>query len=143
MSDVLRDINALAAEFQPVGSRVTCRPPVTDTDADYLVLVESDSAYSEIAGMGFEIHDGTASTYDTPEDMTFTSWRLGELNLLVTESPLFFSRFMAATSVATRLNLLDKPDRIALFRAVLYGEECEPSLAQLNDAAAELEHAYG
>lgn len=31
-----------------------------------------------------------------------------------------YDRFIAATAVAKRLNLLDKADRIALFQAVLY-----------------------
>ena len=29
----------LATAVRPVGSRVTCSPPVLDTDADFLVLV--------------------------------------------------------------------------------------------------------
>lgn len=49
----------------------------------------------------------------------------GDVNLIVTQDNKFYDRFMAATSVAKRLNLLDKADRIALFQAVLYGNRCE------------------
>jgi len=51
----------------------------------------------------------------------FSSYVKKEVNLIVTEDPKFFDKFMAATSVAKRLNLLSKEDRIALFQAVLYG----------------------
>ena len=43
------------------------------------------------------------------------------VNLIVTRNDTFFNRFMAASSVAKRLNLLDKADRVAVFQAVLYG----------------------
>lgn len=45
-------------------------------------------------------------------------------NLIITSSQVFHQRFLAASSVAKRLNLLEKSDRIALFQAVLYGNSC-------------------
>lgn len=53
-------------------------------------------------------------------DERFNSFSKGEFNCIITDSESFFKRFMAATAVAQRLNLLDKSDRIALFQAVLY-----------------------
>ena len=60
----------------------------------------------------------------------FRSWKKGvaavnaagskapEINLLLTCSPDYFENFCKATSLAKRLNLLKKEDRVALFQAV-------------------------
>jgi hypothetical protein len=109
----------------PVGSRVICNPPPTDTDADYLCLVVlggAEDAQVALRSAGY-VNGGS----DDPlalllePEKEFTSYKKGEINLIVTESPEFFRRFLAATVVSTRLNLLKKDDRIALHRAVLYG----------------------
>ena len=110
----------------PVGSRVTCSPPPVGTDRDWLVLVASD-AISEFEKRMLEqgwTLDGSfiPPEHDTaPPDERFYSYKLGEENVIVTPSAIFHRRFLAASSVAQRLNLLDKQDRIALFQAVLYG----------------------
>ena len=122
-------IRDLFARVEPVGSRVVCDPPPVDTDADFLCLAKlgtsrdvegilSSLSY-EIGGSRDPLEDPLAALLSmSPE---FTSYRRGEINLIVTESPVFFQRFLAATHVAKRLNLLNKDDRIALHRAVLYG----------------------
>jgi hypothetical protein len=52
----------------------------------------------------------------------FNSWRgPNAQNLIVTDDLEWHRRFVAATSIAKRLNLMAKADRIALFQAVLYG----------------------
>jgi hypothetical protein len=109
----------------PVGSRVICNPPPTDTDADYLCLVALGGAWdAEMAlySAGYE-RGGSEDplTWQLGPEREFTSYRKGEINLIVTDSPEYFRRFLTATVVATRLNLLKKDDRIALHRAVLYG----------------------
>lgn len=120
------EITKLFQRVEPVGSRVVCNPPPADTDADFLCLARlgtADAAERALKAAGYE-HGGSedplASILCNP-DQEFTSYKKGELNLLVTESPVFFQRFLAATAVAKRLNLLKKDDRIALHRAVLYG----------------------
>lgn len=123
-----RDFKSMCLRFEPVGSRVTCDPAPTDTDEDFLVLVTPETfADFELALclQGFEfggsrIHAGGCLLGD---ESSFQSYTLGAENVIVTASEAFFNRFMAATSVAKRLNLLDKSDRIALFQAVLYGSE--------------------
>lgn len=124
--EALKIIVPLCQRVEHVGSRVTCNPAPTDTDDDYLVLVNIEQHLTLdtvlfrknwILG-GSQLPD---EINHTPPDGKFKSYTLGRLNLIITESPEFFRRFMAATSVAKRLNLLDKPDRIALFQAVLYG----------------------
>lgn len=124
--DVITDAKIAATALVPVGSRRTCSPAPTDTDDDYLVLLDdkTESAFHEfladycfVAG-GSDIPD---SQNNTPPEDRFQSYTLGDVNLIVTESKTFYRRFLAATSVARRLNLLNKQDRIALFQAVLYG----------------------
>lgn len=118
------------------GSRVTCNPAPTDTDQDVIVLVEAIAAtsaskcsvkprkeYSEVVAAplyeaGFVVGGSARSDDD------FESWTKGDINLILTADPAFYDKFVAATTVARRLNLLDKEDRKALFRAVLYSEAC-------------------
>lgn len=50
----------------------------------------------------------------------FHSWRKDQLNLIVTGSTEYFENFKKATNLATRLNLLNKPDRIALFEGICF-----------------------
>lgn len=121
--------DGLVNEVRAVGSRVTCWPIPMDTDIDYLVLVMDGMAnplYTWLDQQGFVLGGSVPSPDDEQPDATekFASFTKGDINLIITASPVFFRRFMAATSVARRLNLLDKADRIALFQAVLYGNRC-------------------
>jgi hypothetical protein len=110
----------------PVGSKVTCKPPPTDTDTDILVKVEDIEVFAchaELLGYG-QSHRASRIAPSPPDSgsMAFVSLRREDdnVNLIVTASDEFVRKFLAATSVARRLNLLDKRDRIALFQAVLY-----------------------
>lgn len=120
-----------AWKTHPVGSRVTCNPAPTDTDRDTLVLIKARQAEEFVdelqnAGCKVELGDGyAADALNSGQAGRFQSYRMGEDNLIVTIDEKFYGRFVAATSVAKRLNLLDKSDRIALFQAVLYGNACE------------------
>ena len=110
----------------PVGSRITCYPPPLDTDRDWLLHVP------EAAWQGFVdtlladgwLIGGSAipnEVNELPPEAQFNSFVKDEDNIIATCSLLFYERFLAATSVARRLNLMRKADRIALFQAVLYG----------------------
>lgn len=120
----LNTLLCLCREWHEVGSRVTCDPPVCDTDRDILCLVDSTSEFTDQAELdGFRLM-GSKVDEDTEDESgrsPFVSMKCGEVNLIATSDREFFGRFMAATRVATRLNLLNKGDRIALFQAVLYG----------------------
>lgn len=118
-------IRNVCLEIKPVGSRRTCNPAPTDTDDDYLVLVEDRAAFDLLmCEYGFRLGGSDLTNAPVMEaDSTFESFTREEVNLITTLSPVFFKRFMAATAVSTRLNLLDKADRIALFQAVLYGND--------------------
>lgn len=105
------------------GSREICSPAPIGTDEDWIVLVtDLGAAISILDGAGF-----TTTTDQGYQGMKspFQSWKRGDLNILITDEATFFEEFNAATAVAKRLNLQDKSDRIALFRAVLYGESCQ------------------
>lgn len=121
-----------------VGSRVTCDPPVVGTDQDVLVLVkriESCGAKPEVTHAEFEdvmqMHrelraSGWVLGGSGDQDDEFESWTHGDVNLILTASEEFYNLFVAATAVCKRLNILDKEDRKAVFRAVLYTECCIP-----------------
>lgn len=125
-------LRGLVNQITPVGSRVTCDPAPTDTDADYLVYVDPVNTIrflEHMAPEGFEA--GGSRVEENSQDLVngesgFVSFTLGEVNLIVTSNWAFHRAFLAATSVSKRLNIMDKADRITLFQAVLYGNECCP-----------------
>jgi hypothetical protein len=123
-------LKGLALDATLVGSRVTCNPPPMDTDQDVLILVSIEGFgdfVQKLYETGFSL-DGSEVTNQQEyieKDETFQSFSIGEWNAICTCDVTFYKRFVAATEVARRLNLLDKSDRIALFQAVLYGNGCE------------------
>ena len=113
--------------YEHVGSRVTCVPAPFGTDDDWLVLTSShDCLRAELLTAKFDVGGSMVldAEYPLDADDRFSSYVKGDVNLIVTQDELFFKKFMAATSVAKRLNLLDKDDRIVLFQAVLYANPC-------------------
>ena len=119
-------VRGLFERIEPVGSRVTCTPAPTDTDEDWLCLMPGDTdsgANFDLALTSLGWRLGGSQPTDSnaiPPRERFWSSTHGEVNIIVTQSVEFFERFMAATAVSKRLNLLNKDDRIALFQAVLY-----------------------
>jgi hypothetical protein len=108
----------------PVGSRVTCNPPPTDTDEDFLVLVKDmQSAVDGLKALGFE-HSADPEKVEKyirlqeTTQMRFTSLWFGDVNYLITDSEFFFERFLTATHICKTLNLLNKDDRVMVFEAV-------------------------
>jgi hypothetical protein len=129
-ADIVKIDSPFVLQTEPVGSRVTCDPAPTDTDRDWLVLVDSNEGLFELATNLQKDGWSMPEPYiplegGTGDETVFMSCRKAEDNLILTDSPGFFKKFMAASSVAKRLNLLDKADRIALFQAVLYANADE------------------
>ncbi len=127
--DTIAQLNMLRCV--PVGSRVTCDEWAIDSksDYDYLVLVRDLYLLNEAAEkLGFVNESKeNAKTYDDGSSQPgnsspFRSFRKDEVNLIATQDETFFKRFLAATSVAKRLKINVKDDRIALFQACLYGK---------------------
>ena len=103
-----------------VGSRVTCDPPPLDTDLDVLVLLDDDPT-ALLMKEGY-YQQGMGSMTDPNSKEGFRSFRSNDtdINIITTQSPDFFHKFILATNLAKRLNIMDKEDRIALFQGVLY-----------------------
>lgn len=109
--------------IEPCGSRVTCNPIPLGSDQDFLVVMSADNDAVRNVVMALELHgfkwEGSEHYQDAAG--TFMSWRRDDVNLIVTANQEFATRHRAATAVCKRLNLMNKPDRVALFQAVLYG----------------------
>jgi len=117
LDEIKEELNELALAVWPVGSRITCTPAPTDTDADFLVYLKKRG--TDISSLGFSLAE--SGNHYAPEDNIFNSWRRGEVNLIASSDYQFVRRFLAATEIAKRFNLLEKSDRVLLFQAVLYG----------------------
>ena len=114
-----------------VGSRVTCDPAPTDTDQDWLVFVDAENYAPMIEHLlsdGWEVGGSLVPLDENylPADQRFNSMKKGIDNIVITDSDMFHRRFLAASGIAKKLNLLVKQDRIDLFQAVLYANSCDP-----------------
>lgn len=130
------NIGTLHKRITAVGSRVTCNPPPLNTDQDWLVLVAPETYDAFAAALladGWEVGGSMvpADTNYLPAQERFNSFTKGDDNVIATASEEFHKRFLAATSVAKTLNLLEKSARVALFQAVLYGNPCNTEFYQV------------
>lgn len=103
-------------DIAPTGSYYICNPPVTNTDLDFIVLIEQgtlDAAYTELTTKGWVFNGSRVSGNPS---YWFSVMR-GKMNLIVTDNALYYERFLEATEEAKRLNLTNKKDRMALFTA--------------------------
>lgn len=114
------------------GSRVICYPSVRSTDDDYLLLVDVDvlsKFHDELTNRGFRLGGSGGNRleqlkeFPSYEDMVaerycFRSYKLDDVNLLVTLSDEWFQNWYKATKLSRSLNLTNKPDRIAVFEAI-------------------------
>lgn len=112
------------AVIVPVGSRVTCNPPPTDTDEDYLVFVkDKHQAIEGLKQLGFDYSLDPEKVKEYEEmnkhaQWSFTSLWFGDVNYIITDSEFFFERFLTATYVCKELNLMNKKDRVMVFEAI-------------------------
>ena len=108
------------------GSRITCYPPVLDTDNDIMFLVngkDMDEINSNLKENGFVLGGSVVITKSVRQHpQQFWSYtNKDKLNLLITCSEEFYDKFRHATILSKELNLMKKSDRICLFQYVLYG----------------------
>lgn len=140
MNTIIRDIMKERAwryeSAQLVGSRKTCTPPPMDTDIDILIFTyDKDGFAAKALAEPNPFKTGNEETTDGDAigpsrfESDFVSLKRDDINLIITDDIEFHQRFVAATSIAKRLNLRNKPDRIALFQAILYGRMDETSMA--------------
>lgn len=121
------DIKELALDAFVSGSRVICNPPVTDTDLDVVVLVDVGTAPVEFLDLGYADASGDYAV-GMQTSRAFTSFRRGEVNLVVTSDPVLFERYKLATEWATKLNLKSKRDRAQFFELVKFAPDNGPDL---------------
>lgn len=118
MKDTFNYLQIPEELFQEValtGSSYICNPPVTDTDIDFVVYSQEwDKLHDWCEKNAFK------TNFEAYEHEAFRSYKRGIINLIVTDDPLFYKRFVKATEVAKKLNLLNKQQRIDLFAFVLY-----------------------
>jgi len=101
---------------------------VKPKDDDWVLLIPEISQ-SEFTGrlirdgflVGGSFDPGIPSIYTRDEVSGFTSYRKDDLNLIVTSNPTFFYDFENATKLCKFLNLKEKKDRVAVFRAIRDG----------------------
>lgn len=120
--------NALKKEYnitpELTGSQFICIPAPSGSDWDYLVeapKIESEisSLVSFLTNEGFQWEGG--EHYQMTITADFMSFRFKEINLLVSANAEWCKKHRLATKLAKKLNLQEKPDRIAVFQAILYG----------------------
>ena len=113
--DAAKLLDSMGLLYLPTGSRFTVSPPVLDTDADIVVL---DPFGLDFGMMGFL---RTSKDSDTYGSSNFTTYRSGEVNLIVVNDEETFNLWSLATKVCTAKNLKRKSDRVNLFKYILYG----------------------
>lgn len=121
-------IQPLCTQIELVGSRITCDPPPVGTDQDVLVLTKVSKFHKLISFLEGEGYDSQGSAMSSSEFVSLKSEQT-DINFIITKSYEYFHRFMAATSIAKRFNLLNKDDRVALFEAVIRGTSCDMTTA--------------
>lgn len=103
------------------GSSVICNPPVIDTDIDYIIYTNEDIKLDTFLKCeGFIESCKDREEYDLTDE-GFYCYRKENINLITTTSFPFYLKWVTATKLAKKLNLLNKEDRITLFQFVLYG----------------------
>lgn len=130
LTRLFNQLEELNCSAEMCGSRVTCNPPIMDTDVDYLIQILAPNRGDEpsqeqisnvvqtISSFGFMLDCN--EHYQSSAVTGFMSFKLDGVNLLVSANAPWCTRHRAATTLCKRLNLMHKPDRIAVFQAVLY-----------------------
>lgn len=120
---LLRKVSAAtnAVSMEIVGSQTIEGAATADSDIDILVLVGAYTgmytASNNLHGLGGE--NDCKETYDL--NSKFESIRIGKYNFLLTKDGNFFHKFLCANTLAQKLKLTDRDDRVTLFQYVLYG----------------------
>lgn len=122
LSDYIKIPSNLWSGIYATGSAVICNPPVLNSDKDFIICATNPRLLIEfLVKNNFEVSLNNDGTYKFNPDDGITCLRRDEVNLVVTASRDFYLKFVEATDLAKKLNLLEKSQRIALFQYVLYG----------------------
>jgi len=126
----MSDWRPLAIAFDHVGSRVTCNPPPTDTDDDWLCL---DTFSGDVEAFLVEAGYTVCGNPDQYGEDEFVAYRKGDENVIIVNTEYAYNSFMLATRLAKRFNLLIKDDRKALFQAIMNGDDYYANQEVTND----------
>jgi hypothetical protein len=110
------ELGGLAKNFVFTGSAIVCDPPVTNTDVDLVIYVDSRAeAHGHMLLMGYTV----CGDYENCASLgTFQAYRKGALNVIVVDQRSVFLYWQHATRIATELNITEKSDRIFFFEMV-------------------------
>jgi len=109
--------NLFESAFQ-TGSSVICNPPVTNTDIDFMFYTRDMAKFeAHLLKQGWK----ECGEYDVNTE-SWKAYRKDNLNYLLTDDNCYYEKFETATKLATKLNLLDKQQRITLFNFITEGE---------------------
>jgi hypothetical protein len=102
------------------GSSVICNPPVTTTDEDYVVLINSSTDKVELidslVAEGFQLDGSYNALGELSSRGGWASLKnSANVNYIVTYDEELYNRFVLATKIATEMNLTAKEDRVKLF----------------------------
>jgi len=108
------------------GSSVICNPPVLDTDIDFVIKSKDVDIIKNYLSceLKFNVLTGEESEANY-EGLNigseyFYSLKKDNINIMLVQDESFFIKWLNATLLAKKLNLLKKEDRITLFQYVLY-----------------------
>lgn len=92
-----------------------------NTDIDFLVEIPKNKwepVETLLNEHGFNADDD--EFYDTSD---FTSYRQGNINLIVTADPTFAGLFRVATELCKERNVMNRNERVRVFQSILYGKK--------------------
>lgn len=111
----------MVKDYHKTGSTVICNPPVEDTDIDFCLWVEDIKKVSELlCSAGWSVCGGEAYSN---ADSDFAALRKGKLNYILVGTWDDYNKWEAAMLLAKHRNLIDKHDRIELFRSIKEGSK--------------------
>lgn len=129
--NLLREIVAASSEFAEckhikefdlVGSAVYHPEP---KDIDFLVLIEDEDVLSAARYLpGMQSWTTKTGEYDD-EDGKWGSFRAGNINVILTVDKGWYDRAKLANEVCHALKLMDKGDRIVVYRVIRDGYTAE------------------
>lgn len=98
------------------GSYFMCDPPVITTDIDFMVLTTNINAARILLCRAGWVSSNSSEDY--PEE-NMHPMRRGRFNALIVDSQEYFDKWRLATEVSRDLNLLNKEDRVKVFRRIV------------------------
>lgn len=100
----------------PTGSRYICDPPPTDTDNDTVILIAPEDFDS--VNVTLMLNDWELGGSMVPGDIWY-SYKKGIENYIITTSEEHYRKWITATRIAKKFNMVNKEDRIDLFKAIV------------------------